>query len=139
MQIRIAETDQEIADCYPVMSQLRPQHSKDDFVRLVRELMQTQVYKLVYLKTNEINAVMGMRIGVWLHAGKYLDIDDLVTCATHRSQGYGAQLLEWAKDYARAAGCNHVRLVSGIAREQAHKFYERNGMTFEAKYFSLCV
>jgi len=29
-----------------------------------------------------------------------------------------------------------LRLVSGVQRIDAHRFYEREGMTWEAKYFS---
>lgn len=99
--------------------------------------MITQGYKLIYLKDFEIKSVMGIRIGLWLHTGKYLEIEDLITSSTERSNGYGMQLLNWAKEYAKSNKCNQVRLVSGVARDQAHKFYQNNGMSFEAKYFSI--
>ena len=35
------------------------------------------------------------------------------------------------------AFCDQVRLVSGVQRVDAHRFYEREGMRFEAKYFSM--
>lgn len=137
MEIGIAETDDEISKCYEVLAQLRPQLKKESFVALVRELMITQGYKLIYLKDFEIKSVMGIRIGLWLHTGKYLEIEDLITSSTERSNGYGMQLLNWAKEYAKSNKCNQVRLVSGVARHQAHKFYQNNGMSFEAKYFSI--
>jgi GNAT superfamily N-acetyltransferase len=137
MEIGIAETDDEISKCYEVLAQLRPQLKKESFVALVRELMITQGYKLIYLKDFEIKSVMGIRIGLWLHTGKYLEIEDLITSSTERSNGYGMQLLNWAKEYAKSNKCNQVRLVSGVARDQAHKFYQNNGMSFEAKYFSI--
>ncbi|NRQ43970.1 GNAT family N-acetyltransferase [Rheinheimera sp. YQF-2] len=139
MEIGIAETDKEISECYEVLSQLRPQLKKDRFVALIHELMLSQGYKLIYLKNPEIKSVMGIRIGLWLHTGKYLEIEDLVTSSNKRSNGYGMQLLNWAKEYAKANNCNQVRLVSGVAREQAHKFYQNNGMSFEAKYFSINI
>lgn len=139
MEIGIAETDKDISECYEVLSQLRPQLEKENFVVLIRELMLNQGYKLVYLKNSEIKSVMGVRIGLWLHTGKYLEIEDLITSSNERSNGYGKQLLNWAKEYAKANNCNQVRLVSGVAREQAHKFYQNNGMLFEAKYFSINI
>lgn len=137
MEIVIAETDKDIADCYPVMSQLRPQLERESFVAQVRALMCEQGYQLVYLKDPQIKSVMGIRIGSWLHRGKYVEIEDLVTCQDQRSQGYGEQMLNWAKAYAKANGCGQVRLVSGVARERAHQFYQSHGMAFEAKYFSI--
>ena len=137
MEIGIALTDDEIFACYQVLTQLRPQLTQASFVATIRELMLHQGYKLIYLKDPEIQSVMGVRIGSWLHTGKYLEIEDLVTASEARSNGYGVQLLNWAKEYAKANKCNQVRLVSGLVREQAHKFYQNNGMLFEAKYFSL--
>lgn len=139
MEIGIAETDSEISECYEVLTQLRPQLKKESFVALIRELMLNQDYKLIYLRNFEIKSVMGIRIGVWLHTGKYLEIEDLVTSSDERSNGYGLQLLNWAKEYAKTNKCNQVRLVSGVARERAHKFYQNNGMSFEAKYFSFNI
>lgn len=139
MEIAIAGTEQDIADCYLVMSQLRPQLDKAGFVAAVRELMREHGYQLVYLKNPQIKAVMGLRCGAWLHRGKYLEIEDLVTCQTERSKGYGEQMLNWAKEYAKSNGCSQLRLVSGVARERAHQFYQQHGMTFEAKYFSIDI
>ena len=101
--------------------------------------MRDKSYKLVFLKEREIKSVMGIRIGLWLHSGKYLEIEDLVTSGKDRSNGYGGQLLKWAKAYAKNHNCNQIRLVSGISREQAHEFYQKNGLSFEAKYFSANV
>lgn len=139
MEIRTAETDNEIIGCYEVLSQLRPQLKIENFVVLIRDLMLNQGYKLVFLKEYEIKSVMGIRIGLWLHAGKYLETEDLVTSSKDRSNGYGAQLLKWAKEYAKSNSCYQIRLVSGVSREQAHKFYQKNGMSFETKYFSANV
>lgn len=139
MEIGIAETDNEIVECFEVLSQLRPQLKRETFVALIRKLMLSQGYKLVFLRNSSIKSVMGIRIGLWLHTGKYLEIEDLITSSTDRSNGYGEHLLEWAKEYAKINNCSQVRLVSGVAREQAHKFYQRNGMSFEAKYFSFNI
>ena len=136
MEIGIAETDKEISECYEVLIELRPQLNKTNFVELIRELMLSQGYRLIYLKNPEIKSVMGVRIGLWLHTGKYLEIEDLVTSSTARSNGHGKQWLNWAKEYAKANNCKQVRLVSGVTRERAHEFYQNNGMKFEAKYFS---
>lgn len=139
MEIKIAESDDEILACYEILSQLRPQIKIENFVFLIRDLMRDQSYKLVFLKEREIKSVMGIRIGLWLHSGKYLEIEDLVTSRKNRSNGYGGQLFEWAKEYAKQNNCNQVRLVSGVSREQAHKFYQENGMSFEARYFSINI
>lgn len=44
-----------------------------------------------------------------------------------RSQGVGAQLIEWALDTARARGCRAVELFTHKTRTDAHRFYDRLG------------
>lgn len=64
-------------------------------------------------------------------------MEELVTAEVDRSRGYGQALLAWIADHARTQGCQQVRLVSGVKRADAHRFYEREGMVWEAKYFSM--
>ncbi len=44
-----------------------------------------------------------------------------------RGQGLGAQVIDWAVDHCRAAGCRFVQLTSQRNRPEAHRFYERLG------------
>ncbi len=55
-------------------------------------------------------------------------LQDLVVTSDKRSTGVGASLLAAAADWARDHGCTHVDLASGLARKDAHRFYEREGM-----------
>jgi len=137
MEIKIASSDIEISECFQLLSQLRPQYEHDEFIAKVKELNNQNGYQLVYLKDNHIKSVAGMRISNWLHTGKYLEIDDLVTCSESRSKGYGSKIFDWLSTYATEQSCNQMRLVSGVARERAHSFYLNKGMNYEAKYFSL--
>ncbi len=54
-----------------------------------------------------------------------------------RSQGHGSALFDWIAALGRDAGCRHLRLLSGVEREAAHRFYRRKGMGLDAYYFSL--
>ena len=56
-------------------------------------------------------------------------LQDLVITKTHRSMGVGQKLLAAATDWARAHGCTHLSLNSGVGRADAHRFYRREGMT----------
>jgi GNAT superfamily N-acetyltransferase len=44
-----------------------------------------------------------------------------------RGQGIGAWLMQRAEEIARARGCALVQLTSDVARQDAHRFYERLG------------
>ena len=52
-------------------------------------------------------------------------MEDLAVDPSHRSEGIGRQLLAAAKAWARAQGASHLELDSADAREDAHRFYER--------------
>ncbi|HEY6241675.1 MAG TPA: GNAT family N-acetyltransferase [Burkholderiales bacterium] len=67
--------------------------------------------------------------------GKQLYVDDLVTDERRRSGGVGRALLGYLEQKARAAGFENVALDSGTQRQQAHKFYFREGMVVTAFHF----
>ncbi|MGY1410996.1 MULTISPECIES: GNAT family N-acetyltransferase [unclassified Luteimonas] len=119
------------------MSVLRPHLQREDYVATVSRLMAGSGYRLVGLEDGGLRALAGIRIGEWLHTGRYLEVEELVTAEADRSRGHGRALLAWIADHARAQGCRQVRLVSGLRRTDAHHFYEREGMAWEAKYFSM--
>jgi GNAT superfamily N-acetyltransferase len=137
MQIQLANTPEEITACFTVISELRPHLSPESYMALVERMQKNHGYELVYLDDNGVKAVAGIRIAEWLYTGKYLEIDDLITTAAERSKGYGAILFDWVANYAREQQCVQLRLVSGVQRADAHRFYLNKGMQFEAKYFSL--
>jgi GNAT superfamily N-acetyltransferase len=57
--------------------------------------------------------------------GRRCWVEDLAVSPEHRSRGIGKALLDAAKDWARERGATHLELDSGEAREDAHRFYER--------------
>jgi len=94
---------------------------------------------LAYLDDGGVKAVAGFRVSDWLHAGKYLEIEDLVAAVDERSKGYGGRLFDWLLAQAASRSCRQLRLLSGVKRTDAHRFYLRKGMIIEAHYFSLNV
>ena len=137
--IRVAESDAEIDACFPVMSLLRPQLERAEFVGLVRN-MASQGYCLAYLTADDrIQAVVGYRIIDMLRTGRMLEVDDLISADDARSKGYGKQLLDWCYDLARHNGCSVVELDSAVHRADAHRFYFRERMHVLGFHFSRTV
>lgn len=135
MNIRIALSDAEIAACYPVMRVLRPHIGEAQFLSQFRTPDSTG-YRLAFAQVPEgIVAVAGFRLSENLAWGRFLYVDDLVTLPDYRSKGYGSKLLAWLKAYAVKAGCLQLHLDSGIQRKEAHRFYEREGMTVAGFHF----
>lgn len=67
--------------------------------------------------------------------GRQLYVDDLVTDERRRSSGVGRALLGYLEQKARAAGLDNLALDSGTQRQQAHKFYFREGMVVTSFHF----
>lgn len=127
----------DVARCYPVLAELRPHLREAEFCDTIQRLADTSGFRLACLVDGDVRAVAGYRVSAWLHTGKYLEIEDLVTRGSDRSRGYGGQLFDWLVAQARDEGCRQLRLVSGVKRVDAHRFYLRKGMVHEAHYFSL--
>lgn len=66
-------------------------------------------------------------------------LQDLVVAKTHRGHRIGSTLLKASADWARDHGCTHLDLSSGLGRTDAHRFYEREGMTKGSYDFRLYV
>ncbi len=62
-------------------------------------------------------------------------VEDLAVDPERRSGGIGTRLLDAVKDWARTKGATHLELDSGLARERAHRFYEREGGTRQSYTF----
>lgn len=138
IDIALAETRDEIAATWPVMHQLRPHLDAEAYLGRVLRLQAERDFKLARMSVGGmVVAAAGLRFGEWLHGGRYLEIEDFVTGEECRSQGYGGEFFDWIAALGRDAGCQHLRLLSGVQREAAHRFYRRKGMSLDAYYFSL--
>ena len=136
--IALAKTRDEIAATWPVMHQLRPHLDAKAYLGQVLRLQAERDFELARMSVDgTVVAVAGLRFGEWLVGGRYLEIEDFVTSEECRSEGYGGQFFDWIAALGREAGCRHLRLLSGVQREAAHRFYRRKGMRLDAYYFSL--
>lgn len=136
-KITVAQSEQEILNCYSVIAELRPHIRPNEFLPLVKRLAEIAGLRLAYLTEGEVKAVAGFRISEWLAGGKYLEIEDLVAKSGERSKGYGGKLFDWLVEHAKENDCQQVRLVSRVSRVNAHRFYLQKGMNLEAHYFSM--
>lgn len=62
-------------------------------------------------------------------------VEDVVVSPQHQGQGIGRQMMTYARELARQAGCYKLVLSSNRKRERAHAFYEslgfqRHGLSF---------
>ncbi|MCG8487771.1 MAG: GNAT family N-acetyltransferase [Chromatiales bacterium] len=139
MNIRLAETDQEIRLCFPVMAELRPHIEESEFVSRVRDQQQSGYRLVMLLRDAQPVCLAGYRVSENLAWGRFLYIDDFITRAERRSRGDGAALLAWLKKEAQQQGCRQIHCDSGLQRELAHRFYERERMPKTGYHFAACL
>jgi GNAT superfamily N-acetyltransferase len=68
--------------------------------------------------------------------GRRCWVEDLAVDPGRRSEGIGKALLDAAKEWAREHGATHLELDSGIARTDAHRFYERERPAWTGKQYA---
>jgi GNAT superfamily N-acetyltransferase len=136
--VRTLTTDEEILAARSVMRQLRPQIPEAAYLDTVRRMMKTDGYlQAAVFEGDTVVAVAGYRFMEVLFSGKTLYVDDLNTDETRRSRGHGKMLMDWLKREAKERGCGQLQLDSGVQREQAHRFYFREGLTINSYHFRI--
>lgn len=133
--IALASTDDQIAATFDVMVQLRPHLTRDAYVPLVRQLAAGGFQLAALTDDGVVRAVAGYRYFEMLYCGRLMYVDDLITDERVRSRGYGRALLGWLEAEARGHACSEIQLISHVRREQAHRFYFREGFGIEAFHF----
>jgi len=116
-----------------VHRQLRP-HIGDYFPRM-KEILGAGAEMAVAIEGEEVRGLTVFRILEKTHSGRDLYCDDLVTDEGRRSTGVGHVLMEYMERIARERGCDTFSLDSGTQRQQAHKFYFREGMVVTSFHF----
>lgn len=129
----VVQTKADLEKCYPVLKELRPHLSFEDYISIYEQSHASDGYEIAAIEVkNQILAVMGYRFLSDFVRGKHVYVDDLVSTEKARSQGLGAELLKFAESVAEETGCKSLRLCTGIENERGVKFYDRNGWTKRA-------
>jgi len=131
-----AVTDAEmLAAAESVHRQLRPQLPAD-YVKRMREVFTAGGEMAVAMQAGRVAGVAVWRVMEKTLSFRELYCDDLITDEGQRSTGVGHALMEHMAKVARERGCDLFTLDSGTQRQQAHKFYFREGMTITSFHFS---
>ena len=139
MDIKQADSDAAIKQCFPVLKILRPHLDETTFVQLIQD-MRSKGYRLIYIEENdEAVAVCGYRFTQHLAWGKPVYIDDLITMPRVRKKGYAGKLLDAVKEEALSKGFNQLHLDSGTFSERydAHRFYLNYGFNITSFHFAM--
>lgn len=118
-----------------VHRQLRPSLPVD-YVGRMREVFGSGADMAVCVQDGKVCGITVFRILEKTYSGRELYCDDLITDEARRSSGVGRALMRYMEMRAADRGCDCLALDSGTQRQQAHKFYFREGLTVPAFHFS---
>ena len=124
-----------LAAAEPVHRQLRP-HLPADYAGRMREIFAGGAEMAVALEGERVVGVTVFRVIEKTFTGRELYCDDLVTDEASRSKGAGRAMIAYMERVGRERGCDVLALDSGTQRQQAHKFYFREGLVVSSFHFS---
>lgn len=116
-----------------VHRQLRPHLG--DYVPRMKQVLAGGAEMAVCVVDGEVAGVTVFRVLEKTHSGRDLYCDDLVTDETQRSTGVGHALVQYMEGICRERSCDTFSLDSGTQRQQAHKFYFREGLVITSFHF----
>ncbi len=98
---------------------------KQGFARNLQDPL--RFYQLAWQQERAIGLI-ALHLQFHLHHVSWIgEIQELIVSQESRSEGVGRQLLLWAEATARDKGAEMMELSSGMSRENAHRFYRREG------------
>ncbi|HVT33144.1 MAG TPA: GNAT family N-acetyltransferase [Rhodanobacteraceae bacterium] len=124
-----------LARAETVHRQLRP-HLPDGYTAKMQRVFAQGARMCVAAEGDRVVGVAVHRIFENTVDGVQMYVDDLVTDETLRSQGIGKALLDHLQRIARGSLCTKFNLDSGTQRQQAHRFYFREGMVVTSFHFA---
>jgi GNAT superfamily N-acetyltransferase len=124
-----------LAAAEAVHRQLRP-HLPENYTEKMRRVFADGARMSVAVRGERVVGVAVHRVHENTVDGVQMYVDDLVSDDSQRSQGIGRTLLDHLQHVAREAGCAKFNLDSGTQRQQAHKFYFREGMVVTSFHFA---
>lgn len=124
-----------LAAAEPVHRQLRP-HLPADYRRRMGEVFASGAEMAVAVEGGRVVGVAVYRVIEKTFTGRELYCDDLVTDEGRRSAGAGKAMIAFMERIGRERRCDVLALDSGTQRQQAHKFYFREGLVASAFHFT---
>lgn len=136
IELRHLHGQDELAACFPVISELRPAiKNVDEWVARASD-MQVDGYRILGAWINgTVLAMAGYRTTENLALGRFVHVDDLVTLSSHRNKGLGSALLIELSRIGSEEWCRHLALENTATHANAGEFFQRKGLVDTAVCF----
>jgi GNAT superfamily N-acetyltransferase len=119
----------------PVLNELYPSLTAEEYSRELDEMLPCRYGQVAVFEEEECIAICGFWIGNKLWIGKYLELDNIIVRASHRSQGVGKLMFDFLERKALEQQCKMLSLDSYTSNFKAHKFFYNEGYVPKGFHF----
>ena len=135
MPIIELKTPEEFAPAYPLIKQLNPTLSEEEFNRKLQKMLVQGYRCIAMVEDGEYQAVCGFWHGTRFWCGDFIDLDNFVVDEKLRGKNIGKQLIDWIENIAKELDCNQVGMDCLVISNGAHRFYFREGYIIKGYHF----
>lgn len=118
-------------DIYMLNKELGYLYEEEKVRKKIKYIIENKkdIILVAYINNNIIGYIHGSEYEL-LYSDSLIDILVFVVKESYRKNGVGTALIDKLEEIAIEKKYFGIRLVSGIDREDAHRFYERNGYIY---------
>jgi len=118
-----------------IVEQLGHGNSAETYRQYLSEMIPKGYSQMAVFKGETCIAIAGYFINIKLFSGKYVELDNVVVDAAHRSSGVGRILCKAIEEEGIKQGCKVSVLDAYVENQDAHRFYFREGYTIKGFHF----
>ena len=133
--IKILTQKAEMLPLYPLIQQLSPGVTEERYTFLLDDMLAHGYRMVAVFEGEECVGLSGIWVATKIYSGRYLEMDNVVVAAAHRSKGIGQVLTQFVEQLANEEGCEMMMLDAYLENEKAHTFYEKAGFTKRGYHF----
>ncbi len=132
---RILTQKAEMLPLLPLIQQLNADVTAEYYDHVLDDMLRHGYRMVAAYDDEECLGLAGIWVASKIYSGKYLEMDNVVVAAAHRSRGIGQLLTDFVTDLAHREGCRTMMLDAYLENDKAHAFYERAGFIRRGYHF----
>jgi GNAT superfamily N-acetyltransferase len=137
MEIRILTEKSQMAPLFPLIRQLSPKVTEERYLFLLDDML-LHGYRMIAAYLPDGTCV-GLWTGTKIYSGKYMEMDNVVVDAAHRSLGIGQKICDFVVELAAQEQVEMLMLDAYRENLPAHHFYGRNEFVKRGFHFLRAV
>jgi GNAT superfamily N-acetyltransferase len=115
-----------LLDAFALLKEIYPKMKKQQFLNYCQYMIDnSQIKFLGAFTNNKLVAVASYWIGVRLHSGKFIQIDNMITSRKHRNKQIATKLLNFVKEIGKKENCEKYVLDVFVDNHAGNKLYAK--------------